>query len=39
MAQSRIKMLDRLERIDDVDGAGGEINVRFEMDNLYGKNS
>ncbi len=37
MAQSRIKMLDRMERIDDVDSAGGEINVRFEMDKQPGK--
>lgn len=37
MAQSRIKMLDRLERVDDVDSVGGEINVRFEMDKQPGK--
>ena len=37
MAQSRIKMLDRMDRIEDVDSAGGEINVRFEMDKQPGK--
>ena len=37
MAQSRIKMLDRLERIDDVDSAGPEINIRFNMDKQPGK--
>ena len=37
MAQSRIKMLDRLEKVEDVDSMGGEINVRFEMDKQPGK--
>ncbi len=37
MAQSRIKMLDRLDKVEDVDSMGGEINVRFEMDKQPGK--
>jgi ATP-binding cassette subfamily F protein 3 len=37
MAQSRVKMLDRLERVEDVESVGGEIKVRFEMDKQPGK--
>lgn len=37
MAQSRIKMLDRLEKIEDVDSAGPEIRIRFDMEKQPGK--
>lgn len=37
MAQSRIKMLDRMERIEDVDGSGPEIRIRFDMERQPGK--
>jgi ATP-binding cassette, subfamily F, member 3 len=37
MAQSRIKMLDRLEKIEDVDSGGPEINLRFQLDKQPGK--
>ena len=37
MAQSRIKMLDRLEKVEDVDGGGPEINIRFNMEKQPGK--
>lgn len=37
MAQSRIKMLDRMDRIEDVDSAGPEINIRFNMEKTPGK--
>ena len=37
MAQSRVKMLDRLEKVEDVESMGGEMKVRFEMDKQPGK--
>lgn len=37
MAQSRIKMLDRLDKIEDVDGSGPEIRIRFDMEKQPGK--
>lgn len=37
MAQSRIKMLERIERIEDVDNDGPRINVNFQIDRQPGK--
>ena len=37
MAQSRIKMLERLERIDDVEGDGGNIKIKFSFAQASGK--
>jgi ATP-binding cassette subfamily F protein 3 len=37
MAQSRIKMLDRLDKIEDVDSGTPEINIRFQLDRQPGK--
>jgi ATP-binding cassette subfamily F protein 3 len=37
MAQSRIKMLDRLEKIEDVESAAPEINIRFQIEKQPGK--
>ncbi len=37
MAQSRIKMLDRIERIEDVDDGTPEINIGFHIDKQPGK--
>ncbi|MBP6334559.1 MAG: ABC-F family ATP-binding cassette domain-containing protein [Bacteroidia bacterium] len=37
MAQSRIKMLDRIERIEDVDDGNPEINIGFNIDKQPGK--
>ena len=37
MAQSRIKMLERLERIDDVEGEGGNIKFKFSFAKTSGK--
>ncbi|REJ82429.1 MAG: ABC transporter ATP-binding protein [Bacteroidetes bacterium] len=37
MAQSRIKMLDRLEKIEDVDSDGPEIKIKFEIGRQPGK--
>ncbi len=37
MAQSRIKMLDRLDKIEDVESGAPEINIRFQIDQQPGK--
>ncbi len=37
MAQSRIKMLDKIERIEDVDDGSAEINISFQIDKQPGK--
>ncbi len=37
MAQSRIKALDRLDKIEDVEGGTPEINIRFHIDKQPGK--
>jgi len=37
MAQSRIKMLDKIERIEDVDDGNPEINISFKIDKQPGK--
>ncbi|TAH43735.1 MAG: ABC transporter ATP-binding protein [Bacteroidetes bacterium] len=37
MAQSRIKMLDKIERIEDVDDGNPEINISFQIDKQPGK--
>jgi ATP-binding cassette subfamily F protein 3 len=37
MAQSRIKMLDRLEKVDAVENDGSEISVRFDISRQPGK--
>lgn len=37
MVQSRIKMMERLDRIDDVEGGTPEIRIRFDMDRQPGK--
>jgi ATP-binding cassette subfamily F protein 3 len=37
MAQSRIKMLDKIERIEDVDDGSAEININFQIDRQPGK--
>jgi ATP-binding cassette subfamily F protein 3 len=37
MAQSRIKMLDRLERIEEVGGGNASINIKFEVAQQPGK--
>lgn len=37
MAQSRIKMLDKIERIEDVDDGTPEINVSFQIEKQPGK--
>ncbi len=37
MAQSRIKMLERIERIEDVDNEGPRINVNFQIEKQPGK--
>ncbi len=37
MAQSRMKMLDRLDKIEDVEGGTPEINIRFNIEKQPGK--
>jgi ATP-binding cassette subfamily F protein 3 len=37
MAQSRIKMLDKLDKIEDVESGSPEINIRFQIDQQPGK--
>lgn len=37
MAQSRIKMLDRMDRIEDVESGTPDIRIRFEIDRQPGK--
>jgi ATP-binding cassette subfamily F protein 3 len=37
MAQSRIKMLDKLDKIEDVESGTPEINIRFQIDQQPGK--
>jgi ATP-binding cassette, subfamily F, member 3 len=37
MAQSRMKMLDRLEKVDEVQSANAHINIRFEIGQQPGK--